>query len=97
MKKMQLLLICFLFTWISLALAGPKEDADKAIADAETTNSKAGKVGFQWRDAEKIIKSAKKAAATKDYTNAIKLAKEAQDQGELAYKQYEKEFASKKY
>ncbi len=97
MSKLPLILLCSLFACASLAQAGPKEDAQKAIAAAEATNTKVGKVGFQWRDTGKIIKKAKNAVASKDYKKAVKLASKAETQGKLAYIQYETEMVKKKY
>jgi hypothetical protein len=72
--------------------AGPSPAASQAITAAVTTNNKAKAVGYEWRDTGKLIKKAKKAAKKGDNETAIKLAKKAETQAELAIKQaaYEK-------
>ena len=62
-------------------------NAASAIAAAEAASSKAASVGYQWRDTEKLIASAKKANAAKDATKAIELAQLALHQSENAMKQ----------
>ena len=73
----------------SVAFAGsidPK--VQKAIDAAIAANKKADSVGFEWRDAQKMIKQAKAAAEKGDNAKAMKLAEKARKQGELGYQQY---------
>lgn len=55
------------------------EKAKSAIAAAEKSRKAAAKVGYEWRDTAKIIKSAKAAAKKKNYKKAIKLANKAKN------------------
>ncbi len=55
-------------------------DFDSIIKQAIAENAKAKKVGFEWRDTGKMIKKAKKLAASGDTEKAIKLAKKAKKQ-----------------
>ncbi len=67
--------------------AATKEGASKAIAAADASRKKAGKVGGEWRDTGKMIKKAKKAAEAGDFAKAVKLAKKAWEQGQMGYDQ----------
>ncbi len=58
-----------------------------AIAAATAAAKKANSVDGEWRDTGMMIKSAQAAADKGDYATAIKLAKKAQEQGELGYQQ----------
>jgi len=71
------------------ATAGGDDKAalDKAIADAEAARKKAASVDGEWRDTGKMIKQAEEAGAAGDFAKGIKLANEAQKQGELGYDQ----------
>jgi len=70
--------------------------AEQAIADAKASNAQAKKMGAEWRDTGKIIKSAEKALADGDYAKAIELANKAQRQAENAMKQYKEQEAKLK-
>lgn len=89
MKKIALLAITTAF--FVAACGAPQKhsnaDASAAIAAAEDANKKANKVGYEWRDAGKIIKKAKAAAKDGDFDGAVKMANKAKSLGELAYKQ----------
>lgn len=63
------------------------DSANQAIAAADAARKKAGSVSGEWRDTAKIIKQANKAAKSKDYAGAVKLANKAREQGELGYTQ----------
>ncbi len=67
--------------------AAPKASA-VAIANAEAAIKKAKSLHWIWRDTEKFLKKAKKAAKKGDEKKAIKLANKARVQAELAVKQY---------
>ncbi len=71
--------------------AAPAVSADEAaaaIAAAEKSAAAANAVGYEWRDTDKLIEEAKKAAADKDYAAAAKLANKADKQGQLAVTQH---------
>lgn len=59
---------------------------DKAIADAEKEIAAAKKVGI-WRDTEKHLKAAKEAKAAGKGEEAMKMAKKALKEAQLAQKQ----------
>jgi nucleoid-associated protein YgaU len=61
--------------------------AEQAIADAKSTNAQAKKMGAEWRDTGKMIKSAEAASEAGDYDKAVDLANKAQRQAENAMKQ----------
>jgi len=68
--------------------SGPtREQAEQAIADAKSSNAQAKKMGAEWRDTAKVIKSAEAALGEGDYAKAIELANKAQRQAENAMKQ----------
>ncbi len=62
--------------------------AASAIAEAEKAIGKAKRLDWVWRDTGKILKKAKKAAQAGKDEQAIKLAKEAKIQAQLAVEQY---------
>ncbi|VAW71042.1 hypothetical protein MNBD_GAMMA09-118 [hydrothermal vent metagenome] len=55
-----------------------------ALTDAQSALKKAKKANYEWRDSGKMLKKAAKAAKAGDYETAVKLAKKAQRQGEMA-------------
>ena len=67
--------------------------AEQAIANAKSANAKAKKMGAEWRDTGKIIKSAEAAMTAGDEEKAKKLAGKAQRQAEFAMKQAKSEDA----
>ena len=91
MKKLALLAIATAF--FVAACGAPQKhseaQAQEAINAAVAANKKADEVGFEWRDAGKLIKSAQAAAKDGNFDEAVKLANKAKGQGDLAYKQYE--------
>jgi len=93
MKKITMLAAAAVLTLSACATATSpaynKNDALGAISAAEHEASRAGKVGFEWRDTGKLIKKAKKAMQKEDYNSAVKLANKAKRQGTLALGQYE--------
>lgn len=64
------------------------EQANAAIAAAEKSQAAAAKVGYEWRDTGKMIEEAKKAAAASEFDKALKLATQAEHEGNLAVKQH---------
>lgn len=61
--------------------------AQEAIAAAEKSRDQAKAVGYEWRDTSEMIDDAKKAATAGEFDKAVKLAKAAAREGELAVKQ----------
>lgn len=66
--------------------------AQAAITAAEAAVSKAGSVGYEWRDTGKILNQARAALKAGEHEKAVQLAGKAQRQGELAYRQYLAEY-----
>ncbi|TNG01486.1 MAG: SoxXA-binding protein [Gammaproteobacteria bacterium] len=66
-------------------------DVDKAIAAAKAADKKANSLQGSWVSTGKLIKKAEKAKAAGKNDEALKLAKKAQKEAELAYKQAEYE------
>lgn len=64
-----------------------KEGYTAAVADAKKSLKLANKANYEWRDSEKILKKADKAAKADDFSNAIKLVKQARHQGDVALAQ----------
>jgi regulator of protease activity HflC (stomatin/prohibitin superfamily) len=64
-----------------------KAEAEAAIAAAEAARTKAASVGGEWRDTGKMIKDAEAAMKSGEFDQAIKLATQAKNQGELGYAQ----------
>jgi starvation-inducible outer membrane lipoprotein len=93
MKKLALLVAAIALT-LSACGSSPDsasnnaEHANAAITAAETANSRAKKVNYEWRDTGKIIKKAQKALKEESFDMAVKLANKAKRQAENAYKQY---------
>ena len=77
----------------SAAVASP--ELDKTIADAEQAIAAAKKGGL-WRDTEKFLDEAKKAKAEGKTDDAMKLAKKALKQAQLAQQQAMAEAANGK-
>ena len=69
-------------------MADPKAaEAQKMIEAAEAAKKKAASVDSEWRDTGKMLKGAQAAFEAGDYDKAIKLARQAEVQGELGYRQ----------
>jgi len=69
------------------------DTAAQAITDAKSANAQAKKMGAEWRDTGKLIKSAEEAMAAGDEEKAKKLAGKAQRQAEMAMQQAKSENA----
>lgn len=67
------------------------EAAKKAIADAKDAIAKAKANNWIWRDTEKMLKKAEEAYKEGKYDDAIKQAKKAEKQAQLAVEQYQQE------
>ncbi len=64
------------------------KEAFVAISAAKAENKKANRLGFEWRDASKMLKKASALAKAGKTGEAIKLASKAKRQGILAQEQY---------
>jgi hypothetical protein len=68
-----------------------KTEYEKAVAAAKAAQRMAASVGGEWRDVDKFLRDAAKAAKAADYAKAIRLATKARVQSELGYKQAQDE------
>ena len=88
MKKTILLaLLCVLSLSLVYADSNESVNSDQMIKKAQAKNKVAIKLKNEWRDTRKLIKSAKKAHANKDYVKALELAEEALNQATMAVEQ----------
>jgi hypothetical protein len=71
----------------SEAAGGASPEVAAAIKEAEEAIKKSASIGGQWRDAGKILKKAKAAAAKGDNKTALKQAKMAKFEGDMGYEQ----------
>ncbi|MDH5471483.1 MAG: SoxXA-binding protein [Gammaproteobacteria bacterium] len=69
------------------ATAANMNDFTKAEADAKAAIDAAAAANYEWRDSEKMLKEAGKAAKAGDFDKAVKLANKAKRQGDLAVAQ----------
>lgn len=69
------------------AASGDAKAAEAAIAAADSARKKAAGVDGEWRDTGKMIKQAQAALKAGDADKAVKLAKQAEMQGQLGYEQ----------
>lgn len=67
------------------------ESAAAAIAAAEASRAAAAAVGYEWRDTAQMIADARKAAEEKDFDKAVKLAGQAEQQGQAAVAQHKQQ------
>jgi hypothetical protein len=56
---------------------------------AEGAQKAAAKLGYEWRDTDKLIKEAKALAEKGEKDKAMSLAKKAEDQAKIAMNQYQ--------
>jgi TPR repeat protein len=84
MKKFAILAASSLLMLSACASGPAKEEVLPVIAAAKAENKAAAKMGFEWRDAGKMIKKAEKALKAGDTAKAMKLAKMAEFQGKEA-------------
>lgn len=93
MKKFIPFAVAAAFTLGACASGGgsthSEQDAAAAIAAAEQETTRANSLGNAWRDTEKMIKAAQKAAKEGKYDDAVKLANKAKEQSSDAIAQYE--------
>lgn len=77
---------------LALALAGCAggaidEEYNKVVAQAEQEIKVADQMGYLWRDTEKFLKESKEAYQAGDKEKALKLAKKALKEAQLAQEQ----------
>lgn len=93
MKKFIPFAVAAAFTLGACASGGGSthsaQDAQSAIMAAEHETTRANSLGNAWRDTEKMIKEAQKAAKEGNYDDAVKLANKAKEQSSDAIAQYE--------
>ncbi len=88
MKKIIIVFATLLIMSYSHVFAGElKVEYEKMLVSAISAQKKAAAVGGEWRDVNKLIKKAKKAANKGQYKKAITFAKNAETQGKLGYQQ----------
>lgn len=86
--KRALLPFAMIVTLAGCASAGySQQDYNNVVKQAEAEIAVANKLGFTWRDTEKFLKESKKAHAAGDMDKAMKLAKKALRQAQLAQQQ----------
>ena len=81
-------LLCVLSLNLVFADNNQSMKSDQMIKKAQAKNKIAIKLKNEWRDTRKLIKSAKKAHANKDYAKALELAEEALNQATMAVEQH---------
>ena len=84
MKKFAILAASSLLMLSACASGPTKEEVMPVIDAAKAENMAAAKMGFEWRDAGKMIKDAEAALKEGDTAKAMKLAKMAEFQGKEA-------------
>ncbi len=63
------------------------QDAEQAIAAAESARKQAAALKYEWRDTGKMIKQAQELAKEGKFVDAVNKARMAQRQGEMATQQ----------
>ena len=86
-KTIFFAILCVLSLNLTYADSNQSMKSDQMIKKAQAKNKIAIKLKNEWRDTRKLIKSAKKAHANKDYTKALELAEEALNQATMAVEQ----------
>ena len=69
------------------ALAADQADFDKAYEAAVAAQQKAASVSGEWRDTAKMLEQVQKMAGEGDFEGAVKLAQQAEHQGQRGYEQ----------
>ena len=87
-KTIFFALLCVLSLNLAYADSNQSMKSDQMIKKAQAKNKIAIKLKNEWRDTRKLIKSAKKAHANKDYAKALELAEDALNQATMAVEQY---------
>ena len=68
-------------------MAADQASAQSALQAAEAAAKKTDSIHYLWTTTDKLLKDAQKSMQAGDYDKAEKMAKEAQIQAEIAYKQ----------
>lgn len=93
MKKLAVIFAALsMFVMVGCASTGSNKMEETAdyptlVKQAEASIKKAKSVGSEWRDSGKFLKKAEKAAKEGKMDKAIKLAKKAKAEGDMAYEQ----------
>ena len=87
-KTIFFALLCVLSVSLVYADNNQSMESDQMIKKAQTKNKVAIKLKNEWRDTRKLIKSAKKAHANKEYVKALELAEKALNQATMAIEQH---------
>ena len=91
MKKLAVLAaVLMLFGCASTSetkMGGGAADFPSMVKEAKASIKKAKSAGGEWRDSNKFLKKAEKAAKGGDMDKAMKLVKKATEQGKLGYDQ----------
>ena len=87
-KTIFFALLCVLSLSLVYADNNQSMKSEQMIKKAQAKNKIAIKLKNEWRDTRKLIKSAKKAHANKDYAKALELAEDALNQATMAVEQY---------
>lgn len=87
MKFLFAALTAMTFAFSTACATNSGASADAAITAAKAAQKKAASAGAEWRDTKKIIKKAEELAAAGKTEEAIKQAKKAEQQGNVAYTQ----------
>ena len=88
MRKIILVVLSMLAIAVAGCAAGAKyKEYDQVVAQANKEMKLAKKADFLWRDTKKILKKSQKAKDNGDIDKALKLAKKALKQAQLAQKQ----------
>lgn len=89
--KTLLAIFTMVFLSVSTVVQAGETDAQQAIAAAKAEQKKADALQGAWVTTDELIKQAEKASGEGKHDKAIKLAKQAQKEAELAYAQADHE------
>ena len=82
------LAVLAMLAWVATAHAGETQASYQTAYDAAVkAQQAAAAVGHEWRDIGNMLKSAQAAADAGDFDKAVKLANQAERQGELGVEQ----------
>jgi ABC-type uncharacterized transport system YnjBCD substrate-binding protein len=81
----KILKVILFATALAFTISVNAGEAEEAIAAARAAQKSAAKVGGEWRDIRKLIKSAERLLAKGKHQQAIKQAQKAEAQGRLGY------------
>lgn len=86
-SRIPVFVVSVLCSGLTTAWAASQADFDEAYAAAVAAQQKAASVSGEWRDTAKMLKKAKEQAEGGDLEGAVKLAKQAENQGHRGYEQ----------